>query len=403
MDKGLFSYPIPFTPPTTEDCKLSWLRLIRSRRVGVATFWRLIDEYGSAAKALEALPEIARAAGVGDYTVCPDAVIHAEQRAGKAAGARLFCRGEPAYPQKLADLPDAPPVLWMRGEADLLKRPMVALVGARSASSLGTRMARKLAADLGAAGIVVVSGLARGIDTAAHHAALPTGTVAVLAGGVDVVYPVENTELAKEIAAKGVLLSEQPMGLEPMARHFPQRNRLISGLARGVVVVEAAAQSGSLITARDALDQGREVLAVPGHPFDARASGCNLLLRDGATLVRSAEDVIEALKLTTVTQAVHGDDRDASGGQTTEPGADPPRSPDATRAGDHAPPPGERDPSTAALHSLILDHLGPSPLAEDQLIRDLGLPPARIAPALVTLELAGTVQRQPGGLLARAL
>jgi DNA processing protein len=402
----LFSYPTPFTPPTTEDDRLSWLRLIRSRRVGVATFWRLLDEYGSVAAALEALPEIARSAGMGDYAICPEGVIHAERKAGKAAGARLICRGEPAYPQALADLPDAPPVLWIKGNQEVMARPMVALVGARSASSLGTRMARKLAADLGAAGITVVSGLARGIDTAAHHAALPTGTVAVLAGGVDVIYPAENTELAKEIAAKGLLLSEQPIGLEPMARHFPLRNRLISGLSRGVVVVEAAAKSGSLITARIALDQGRDVLAVPGHPLDARASGCNLLLRDGATLVRGAEDVIEALGL----------------GEAAEQRLSPTAAPEAEAAGPSDSPCGGRPRSGAdhnsdrsslnketktsdikALHGRILERLGPSPVAEDQLTRDLGLATAHIAPALLTLELDGLILRQPGGLLSRAV
>ncbi|MDH5531556.1 MAG: DNA-protecting protein DprA, partial [Paracoccaceae bacterium] len=230
----MFSYPTPFTPPTTEDDRLSWLRLIRSRRVGVATFSRLLDEYGSAQAALLALPEIARAAGVEKYTPCPEGVVYAELKAGKAAGARLICRGEPAYPQPLADISDAPPVLWAMGDLTLLQRPMVALVGARNASSLGTRMARKLAAGLGEAGITVVSGLARGIDAAAHLAALPTGTIAVMAGGIDVIYPVENTRLAEEIGQKGLRISEQACGLEPQARHFPLRNRIISGLSKSV-------------------------------------------------------------------------------------------------------------------------------------------------------------------------
>ncbi|MGL4279164.1 MAG: DNA-processing protein DprA [Albidovulum sp.] len=403
----MFSYPTPFTPPTTEDDRLSWLRLIRSRRVGVVTFWRLLEEHGSATAALEALPAIARAAGADNYTICPEGVVHAECKAGQAAGARLLCRGEPAYPQALADLPDAPPVLWVRGEISLLSRPMVALVGARSASSLGTRMARKLAGDLGAAGITVLSGLARGIDTAAHLAALPTGTIAVMAGGVDVIYPAENTTLAAGIAAQGLLISEQPMGLEPMARHFPLRNRIISGLARGTVVVEAAMQSGSLITARTALDQGREVLAVPGHPFDARASGCNMLIRDGATLVRGAEDVIAALGL--------GDDLPAQRDlpfATAEPerqsaterakgsvSAEP--KPAGKARGVVASTPDLR--SVTALHARILDRIGPSPMAEDQLIRDLGLPSQHVAPALVSLELEGQILRQPGGLLSRAV
>jgi DNA processing protein len=256
---------------------------------------------------------------------------------------------------------------------------MIALVGARNASSLGTRMARRLAEELGAAGYVVVSGMARGIDTAAHQASLGTGTVAVMPGGVDVVYPVENAVLAQEIAEKGLRLSEQPMHLEPQARHFPRRNRIISGLAKAVVVVEAAAKSGSLITARTALDQGRDVLAVPGHPFDARATGCNMLIRDGAVLVRGASDVIEAI---------------AQDGRLTENAA--------TMHVEIPQVPKERRTlaETATLHGMILDRLGPSPVAEDQLIRDLALPVGEVAPELLTLELDGRIRRQPGGLLS---
>ncbi|TXI06481.1 MAG: DNA-protecting protein DprA, partial [Pseudorhodobacter sp.] len=275
------------------DDPADWLRLIRSRRVGAVTFHRLMAEHGSARAALAALPDIARAAGVEDYAPCPEGVALAEMRSARAFGAKLLLWGGPDYPAALMDLPDAPPILWARGELGLLARPMVAMVGARNASSLGLRMARRLAEGLGQGGQVVVSGLARGIDTAAHEAALETGTVAVLAGGIDVTYPEENAELARQIAARGVIVSEQPMGLQPQTRHFPLRNRIISGLSRAVVVVEAAARSGSLITARDAADQGREVMAVPGHPFDARAAGCNQLLRDGATLVRHAGDVAE--------------------------------------------------------------------------------------------------------------
>ncbi len=276
------------------------------------------------------------------------------------------------------DLPDAPPVLWARGDISLLTRPMVALVGARNASSLGLRMARRLAEGLGEAGHVVVSGLARGIDSAAHDAALPTGTVAVQAGGVDIVYPDENAALAARIAAEGCLVSEQPIGTVPQARHFPLRNRIVSGLARAVVVVEAAARSGSLITARTALDQGREVLAVPGHPFDARAAGCNMLLRDGATLVRSAADVVEA------TGRHAAPERPVTAPPTVR--IDPPR---RTLA------------DITALHGLILDRLGVEPLAEDQLIRDLSMPAAEVSSGLIALELEGRILRQPGGLLCR--
>ena len=267
--------------PTTEEDTVNRLRLLRSRRVGIATNRRLIIEHGSAAAALDALPQIAQASGVSDYAVYPLERVHAELEAGRKAGARLIVEGDPEYPSALGDIDDSPPILWAIGLLALIKRPMVALVGARNVSSLGTRMAKKLGAELSAKGITVVSGLARGIDAAAYLGALAGGTIAVQAGGVDVIYPTENTKLAEDIAKSGLRLSEMPMGLQPQARHFPARNRIISGLAQAVVVVEAAAKSGSLITARNALDQGRDVLAVPGHPFDARAWGCNMLIRDG--------------------------------------------------------------------------------------------------------------------------
>lgn len=366
----------PPLPPTPEDDRFHRLRLLRSRRVGISTFNRMLAEHGTAQNALAALPEVAHAAGVKNYAPCPVAVIEAELKAGHAAGATLVSFTDDIYPQALRDLADAPPFLWAIGRIEMLTRPMIALVGARNASSLGTRMAKSLARELADAGHVIVSGLARGIDAAAHGAALDTGTIAVQAGGVDVMYPAENTELALQIAAKGLRLSEQPMGLQPMARHFPTRNRIISGLARATIVVEAAAKSGSLITARDALDQGREVMAVPGHPFDARASGCNMLIRDGAVLVRSAEDVTSALA----------------------PLAQPALPLDAPAS---APADKRTLRETALLHSQILNRLGPSPVAEDQLIRDLETTASEVAPALVELELDGQVERQAGGLLTR--
>ncbi len=365
----------PPLPPTTEEDRFSWLRLLRSRKVGPATFRRLLREHGSAQNALAALPEMARAAGIEGYETCPPGVIEAELKAAKAANARLLCLGAADFPEALNDLSDAPPMLWAIGDPAILRRQAIAMVGARNCSSLGARMARVLATDLGKREFAVVSGLARGIDTSAHLAALATGTVAVMAGGVDVIYPAENTDLARDIAGSGLRLSEQPMGVTPQARHFPRRNRIISGLAQAVIVVEAAAKSGSLITARDALDQGREVLAVPGHPFDARAAGCNMLIRDGATLVRSVEDVIDAL---------------------------PPQQTDMLEQ-----PAAPVTPSTAgpqqtprALHQAILTRLGPSPIAEDQLIRDIAATAGEIGPALVDLELDGKIQRQPGGLLS---
>jgi DNA processing protein len=368
----------PPLPPTTEEDRFAWLRLLRSRKVGVATFHRLLAEHGTAQNALAALPEVARAAGLNGYEICPPGVVAAEIKAAKAARARLLCLGAPDYPRALSDIADAPPLLWAIGDTSLLNHPVIALVGARNASSLGTRMARAIARDLGAQGYVIASGLARGVDTAAHIAALGSGTVAVMAGGVDVIYPSENTNLSQDIAKQGVLISEQPIGVEPQGRHFPSRNRIISGLAQAVVVVEAAAGSGSLITARDALDQGREVLAVPGHPFDARAAGCNMLIRDGALLVRGADDVIAAL---------------------------PPRPAAPVQAdllADLPPPPPQRRTlkQTAALHQQILSHLGPSPVAEDQLIRDLSVPAGHVGPALVDLELDGKIRRQSGGLLS---
>ena len=367
--------------------RLDALRLVRSRRVGAVTWHRLMAEHGSAKAALAALPDIARAAGVEGYELCPLGVVEAEMRQGAKIGARLLVHRDADYPRALMDLPDAPPVLWALGDMTLLNRPAVAMVGARNASSLGMRMARRLGQGLAAAGFTVVSGMARGIDAEAHAAALAEGsasTVAVMAGGVDVIYPAENTALAAEIAAKGCRISEHPQGLEPQARHFPMRNRLVSGLARAVVVVEAASKSGSLITARTALDQGRDVMAVPGHPFDARAAGCNMLIRDGALLVRSAADILEALGM--------------PGALPAEAQAEQPV---------HLPPlPGKavvQRPlkDTALLHSMILARLGPSPLAEDQLLRDLAVSPADLAPELLSLELDGLIARQPGGLLAR--
>ncbi len=380
MTGELHSSTHPPLPPTTEDERLSWLRLLRSYRVGISTFYRLLNDHGTAHAALDALPEIAAQAGVPDYRICPEGVVAAELRAGRAAGARLIYLGTPDYPTQLLDLADPPPMLWLMGRAEVLKRPMIAIVGARNASSLGLRMARGVAEDLAAGGYVVVSGLARGIDAAAHQASLATGGVAVMAGGVDVIYPGENRELGIQIARSGLRLSDQPMGLQPQARHFPPRNRVIAGLSRAVVVVEGAAKSGSLITARDALDLGREVMAVPGHPFDARAAGCNMLIRDGATLVRRGEDILAALS--PITPAV---------------------TPSARVPADLPPAPPERRSlrETALLHQQILDRIGPSPMAEDQLIRDLAAEAGEVGTALVDLELDGRIERRSGGLLSR--
>ncbi len=387
MPEGLHPSTHPPLPPTTEDERVSWLRLLRSRRVGISTFFRLMGEHGSAEAALDALPGVARAAGLDHYAPCSEEAARSEIARARETGAVLLCYGAPDYPSALYDLSDPPPLLWARGNTALLGAPAISMVGARNASSLGGRTARAFAAELSEKGHVIVSGLARGIDTSAHTAALEGGTIAVLAGGVDVIYPAENAHLAADIAAKGLILSEQPMGMSPQARHFPRRNRLISGLGAGLVVIEAAAKSGSLITARNALDQGREVLAVPGHPFDARASGCNMLIRDGATLVRSAADVLEALApLATQEKAPELD--------LSTPGP----------ASGEIPPPAPEKRSlreTAALHSRILDRLGPSPVPEDQLLRDLSASASDFTPALVELELEGRIARAPGGMVSR--
>jgi DNA processing protein len=400
-------FPIlPLRDPRADD-PVDRLRLIRSRRVGAVTYHRLVAEHGSVAAALAALPEVARAAGVEEYSPCPVEVARHEMAQARVAGARMVVPGDGIYPDLLARLPDAPPLLWLRGDAGLMARPMVAMVGARNASSLGLRMARRLAQGLGAAGQVVVSGLARGIDAEAHEAARPTGTVAVMAGGVDVVYPEENAALAARLAEGGCVVSEQAMGLVPQARHFPLRNRIIAGLAQAVVVVEAAARSGSLITARDALDMGREVMAVPGHPFDARAAGCNLLIRDGAVLVRQVSDVLEGLAAVAAALSDTEDAEVIEATPTYHPAGvavveeDP--SGDMSSSGLPGPSPIRRSlGDMAALHGQILCRLGHSPVPEDQLIRDLDLPADAVARGLVALEMEGQVLRQPGGLLSRA-
>lgn len=386
MKTGLFSYPTPFTPPTTEEDELSFLRLARSRRVGATTFFRLLSEHGSARAALDALPRVAAAAGAAGYAPCPRGVAEAERAAGRRAGARLLLPGAPGYPGDLLAFADAPPLLWALGDPALLARPRVALVGARNASSLGLRMARRLAEDMGQAGFAVVSGLARGIDAAAHEAALATGTIAVMAGGIDVIYPSENKDLAQKIATCGLRLSELPPGIEPQARHFPQRNRIIAALARATLVIEAAARSGSLLTARMALDYGREVMAVPGHPIDARASGCNMLIRDGATLIRGAEDVFEALGM------VAPPHLPPHAPLETAPAAPPP-----TTQTSPLPPPAPQ----ANLRARVLALLGPAPTPEDAVVRDLGTDAATLARELLALELEGAVTRHPGGLVSR--
>ncbi|HEX4616732.1 MAG TPA: DNA-processing protein DprA [Stellaceae bacterium] len=366
--------------------RLDWLRLCRTETIGPVSFYALLRRFGSARAALEMVPQLARR-GERSKTVTP--VTRGEAEAELAAlqrvGARFVCWGEPGYPGGLAAIDDAPPILTVLGRAELLGRPIVALVGARNASANGRRFCRDLAAALGQGGIVVVSGLARGIDAAAHLGALETGSVAVVAGGVDVVYPEENRGLHEALARQGAIVAELPLGTEPQARHFPRRNRLISGMALGVVVVEAAARSGSLITARFALEQGRDVFAVPGSPLDPRCRGSNDLLRHGAILTEGAEDVLAQL-----------------GAQLKHPPAPPPPRPSLE-------PPAMMDwPHTGtqgpvaddAALELITERLGPTPVAVDELVRQCHLSAAAVATLLLELELAGRVERHPGNLVS---
>ena len=383
--------------------------------MGPATFHRLIAEHGTAAAALDALPAIAAAAGIADYAACPRGVAEAELSAGRRAGARLIRIGDPDYPALLVQIPDAPPVLWVRGSLTPLERPVVAVVGARNASSLGLRMARGLAHGLVEAGLTVAAGLARGIDTAAHEASCAAGTVAVMAGGIDVIYPAENRSLADRICETGCLVTEQPPGLEPVARHFPGRNRIVSGLSTGVIVIEAAHRSGTLITARCAADQGREVMAVPGHPIDARAAGCNALIRDGATLVRNAADVVAALgEMGVAADAGSGAGASRPGAAIVHGHVDSagPVGQDQPHSAGHGWRTGSReggpqgsadtDRPLAPLRTRLLALMGPSPTEEDTLLRDLAVTPAQLAPVVLDLELEGVVVRLPGGRLALA-
>ncbi|MGE0178439.1 MAG: DNA-processing protein DprA [Sphingomonas sp.] len=345
------------------------LRLLRSGNIGPVTYAQLIGRFGSAQKALDAIPDLARRGGGRAAELASVADVEREIEAVEAFGAAYLFHDDEAYPALLAEVDSAPPALITKGDLALLAKPMIAMVGARNASAAACRFARQLACDLGQGGTVVVSGLARGIDSAAHDGALETGTVAVIAGGIDIVYPQENGERQRAIAARGLLIAEQPPGTEPRARHFPYRNRIIAGLAAGTVVIEAAPKSGSLITARYAADYGREVMAIPGSPLDPRAQGCNQLIRDGATLVQSAEDVLEAVR------PLHL-------------GAAPPRPRhQVAEAG---------EPDDRARHRIV-DLLGPTPVPVDELVRQAGVDQAEVLLCLLELELAGRLSRHAAG------
>ena len=349
---------------------LDRLRLIRTAGIGPIAFRQLLLRFGSPSEALAAIPDLARRGGGRAPSLHTVAAAEREVAAVEALGARYLSIGQGLYPRALAELENAPPLVTVKGRLDLLEQTMVAIVGARNASAAACRFARGLAHELGRDGVSVVSGLARGIDSAAHDGSIECGTIAVIAGGIDVAYPPENEARQTDIAERGLLIAEMPPGTEPRARHFPYRNRIIAGLASGTVVVEAAPRSGSLITARLAAEAGREVMAVPGSPLDPRAQGCNQLIRDGATLIQNAADVIEAVRPTL--------------GQLASP-----RVP-FELAPDHE----EAEPDLrAAIESL----LGPSPVPVDELVRQSGGAAGAVQLILLELDLAGRLDRHAGG------
>lgn len=351
------------------------IRLIRSPGIGPITYRQLLQRFGSAGEAIIAIPDLARRGRGKPPQIAAPAVAEQERAAVERLGGHYVALGDHAYPRLLSQMDDAPPLLTVKGDIALFQRPMVAMVGARNASAAACRFARGMARDLGLAGQAIVSGLARGIDSAAHDGSLDTGTIAVIAGGLDVIYPPENEARQVDIAERGLVVAEMPPGTEPRARHFPYRNRIIAGLSAGTLVVEAAPKSGSLITARLAADAGREVMAVPGSPLDPRARGCNQLIRDGAILIQHADDVLEALG--PIDQRAVG---------VAEERAEAPV----------APPPDER--ATEEILSL----LGPVAVAVDELVRQSGLSAAQVQLALLELDLAGRLDRHAGGRVSLA-
>ncbi|MFM5886607.1 MAG: DNA-processing protein DprA [Novosphingobium sp.] len=353
-----------------QDEAFARIRLLRSPNVGPVSYRQLLRRFGDAQAALEALPDLAGRGG-GGYRAAPETRIADEIAAVRKAGAKYLFHDAPDYPALLGELDSAPPILTFRGDAALAARPCVAIVGARNASAAAVKLARQLAGDLADAGLVVVSGLARGIDGAAHRAALSGGTIGVIASGIDVAYPPEHADLQEAVASQGLLLAEQPPGTEPLARHFPSRNRIIAGLAAGTVVVEAAPKSGSLITARLAGEAGREVMAVPGSPLEPRSQGCNQLIRDGAVLVQSAADVIELVS-----------SFDGS-----------PRSHFREDAASYTPLPDDLDLAPADIAALLTV----APIGVDELIRQSGESAAAVQLALLELELAGRLVRHAAG------
>jgi DNA processing protein len=367
--------PDPTESDLPESEKRDWIRLIRTENIGPITFHQLIGHFGSAGAALDAIPELRKRGGMqrpGRVHSARDA--EAEMRAAEKAGVRIAALPEADYPPMLRHIDAPPPLIYMKGDPAHAARPTIAIVGSRSASAAGRQFANSLARDLGENGITVASGLARGIDTAAHNGALRTGTVAVLAGGVDIVYPPENAELHAAIAAQGLIISECPLGFLPRGQDFPRRNRVISGISIGVVVVEAAQRSGSLITARMALEQNRDVFAVPGHPLDPRAIGTNELIKSGACLVTCAQDIIDAVAPAHLSRSGFAEKHQAAAPECLT---------DALGTGD----------LQSLERHLIMEALSLTPVSTDILVRNTGLSPSQVAMALLELDLAGRLER----------
>lgn len=363
--------------------RLACLRLIRSENVGPVTFRELINHFGGAERALDALPDLSRKGGRGKpIRICPRDTAEAELAAAAMAGARPLFTIEPGFPRPLAYTAGAPPLIYVLGNSDLLTRDGVAIVGARNASAAGVTLTRQFATGIGGAGYVVISGLARGIDGAAHEAAIATGTVAVVAGGIDHVYPPEHADLRARIIAEGCLVAEQPPGYTPRAQDFPRRNRIISGMALGVVIVEAAKRSGSLVTARMAGEQGREVMAVPGHPLDPRAEGTNGLLKQGATMVTGVKDILDTLEpMTAAPQPRLVAEPDVSDMQV--PSDAPPLPLIET---DH--------------RAVVLSALGPAPVSLDAVAQATSLPMRAVRVVMLELALAGRIEQHGGQLVS---
>ena len=383
-----------------DETRLNWLQLIRSENVGPVTFRDLINRFGGARSALEVLPDLAKRGGLKrKIVICPRARAEEELNQAKKLGLGLNAIGEAGYPSWLSHVDAPPPLLYTKGQIKHLDRPIISIVGSRNGSAVGVKFTRLLATELGEAGIVVGSGLARGIDTAAHHASLQHGTIAVLAGGIDMIYPRENEALYDEIAEHGLLISERQPGLQPRGQDFPRRNRIISGMSMGVVVIEAATRSGSLITARYASEQGREVFAVPGNPLDPRAEGTNKLIRGGATLITKTADIIEAITPLLHSGSMVGENRlqpALSKSQFEEVSNDEGANINEDDGGTLNFP----DEPNVSDRDQVLNALSLSPVEVDELARATGVKISELQIILLELDLAGRIIRYPGQLVA---